>query len=81
MCRFNLIILFSKSYKISLESCCKSVACLLETNSRSLFYRFNIGSESDSSIVDMYIDASFQSPQEKELKSRSECVAFLNRNP
>jgi len=46
-----------------------------------LFYRFNDCSESASSIIDVYVDASFKSPQEKELKSRSGCIAFLNRNP
>ena len=49
---------------LSLSSRPDIMCDLLGTKSRSLFYQFNDGSESASSIIDVYVDASFKSPQE-----------------
>jgi hypothetical protein len=60
VCRLNLIILFSKATKLAWRPVGKVFAYLLETKSRTLFYRFNDGSESASSIIDVYVDAAFK---------------------
>ena len=54
---------------------------LFDTKNKSLFYKFSSDPRSVSFALDVYVDASLKSPQEKDLKSRSGYVIFVNKNP
>ena len=82
MCVASILSSYSeKPTKLAWRAVVTVFGYLLGTKSRSLFYQFNDDPESASSIIDVHIDASFKSPQEKELKSRYRYIPFLNRNP
>ena len=81
MCVASILSSYSeKPTKLAWRAVVKVFAYLLGIKSRSLFHRLNDGSEILFNYC-AYVDASFKSLQEKELKSRSRYIAFLDRNP
>jgi hypothetical protein len=57
-----------KPTKLAWRAFVKGFAYVLGRHSSSLFHGFNDSSDSASSIVDMYADASFKNPDGNELK-------------